>query len=113
MNIGHIAVFALAAGLAAGSATAAGEAQPPMDSFNGAFYTCEDGGAFMVSYDSETPETATVTTNSDNKRYQLKRTPSSGGVEFTDGRVKFSTVGKTGLLQGTSTHFQNCRTKVG
>jgi membrane-bound inhibitor of C-type lysozyme len=89
------------------------EAQPPMNDFNQAFYRCEGGGAFMMSYDSDQPTTAEMAANDDNKHHALKRTPSPSGVQFTGGGVKFWTDHKTVIVEGTKTAFKNCKTKPG
>ena len=104
-------IGAALAACAAGPATAASPVQPPMNSFNSAFYTCDDNGAFMVSYDSEKPEHAAVTTNQ--TRYKLKRDTVTEGVQFSDGAVKFWTDGKTVVMDGTQVPFRNCKMKAG
>jgi membrane-bound inhibitor of C-type lysozyme len=85
--------------------------QPPMNSFNFAFYNCADGAAFQISYDSDTPTAATMTTNDNNRQYELKRTADSNGVQFSNGAVKFWTDGKTVVVQGTRAPLKNCRMK--
>lgn len=101
----------LAAMAAAGSAAAADAMQPPMNEFNDAYYLC-DGAAFLISYDSETPTKATLTTSDHNKAYELKRAESPTGVTFTDGTLKFWTDGKTVTVAGSPAKFTNCRRKV-
>lgn len=106
----------LAAGLATGAlATAAWAAdiamQPPMNGFNDAYYVC-DGAAFLISYDSETPTKATLTTSDHNKAYELKRTESPTGVAFAGGAAKFWTDGKTVTVTGPASKFTNCKRKA-
>jgi membrane-bound inhibitor of C-type lysozyme len=103
----------LALGLAAGPAAAQAPMQPPMNDFNQAFYRCEGGGAFMMSYDSEQPTTADMAANDDAKHHALKRTPAPSGVQFTGGGVKFWTDGKSVVVEGTKSPFKNCKMKTG
>jgi membrane-bound inhibitor of C-type lysozyme len=84
-----------------------------MNQFSQAFYRCDNGGAFMMSYDgSEEPQDAKMTTSNDNKSYQLKRAPAASGVQFSGGKVTFWTDGKAVRVEGTQTAFHNCKTKV-
>lgn len=83
-----------------------------MNNFNFAFYTCADGGAFQVSYDSTTPTTATVTTSHNNKQYVLTRTSAGAGVRFAKGAVKFQPSGRTALIQGTRAPLTGCKLKA-
>ena len=85
--------------------------EPPMDDFNNAFYQCNEPGAFLVSYDSDKPTSATITTANNNKNYSLQRTSSESGVLFSGGAVKFWTDGKTTTLTGTETTYKNCALK--
>jgi|GEM_PF-2957436 len=103
--------FAL--GFAATPTLAATPAQPPMNEFDQAFYTCESGGAFMMTYDSDQPTKVEMTTNSDNKRYDLKRTESAAGVEFKGPGARFWTDGKTVVVEGTTVSFKSCKMKGG
>ena len=103
---------ALASAAVAGSALAAPDAQPPMNQFSQAFYRCDNGGAFMMSYGSNAPQQAQMTTSNDNKTYELKRTPAATGVEFSGGKIVFWTDGKAVRVQGTQLTFRNCKTKV-
>jgi membrane-bound inhibitor of C-type lysozyme len=101
----------LAASLIATPAMAADPApQPPMNDFYEAFYNC-DGGAFLVSYDSETPEHATLTTNLKVKKYELKRAPAPSGFKFASDAARFWTDGKTVTIEGTETPLKNCKMK--
>jgi membrane-bound inhibitor of C-type lysozyme len=84
-----------------------------MNNFNSAFYECANGGAFLISYDSDTPTTATMTTNDQNKQYVLTRTPASDGVQFTNGPAKFWTNGKTVVVEGASQPLKDCKMKTG
>jgi membrane-bound inhibitor of C-type lysozyme len=111
-SIPHLAVIVgavVAADLAlAGAASAEQPAQPPMNSFDFAYYACT-GGAFQIAYDSETPTSATMTTSDDNRRIELARKPTSEGVQFSNGAVRFWTDGKTVVVQGTVAQLQNCK----
>ena len=89
---------------------AARAAEPPMNDFYQAFYTC-DGGSFMVAYDSDTPTTATVSANNTKKTYELKRSDAPTGVLFAGAGAKFWTDGKTATFEGTPTPLKNCRKK--
>jgi membrane-bound inhibitor of C-type lysozyme len=75
-------------------AIAASPTQPPMGAFSDAFYTCDGGGAFNMSYDSNTPTQATMTTSDNNDQHLLKRTSVASGAEFSGGGVTFWTDGK-------------------
>ena len=97
--------------LVSASALAAPPAQPPMNAFYSAFYLCADGGAFAVSYDSETPTTATITTNDHNKEYVLKRTPDANGVQFSNGGVRFRADGRSAVLEGARQPLKDCKLK--
>jgi membrane-bound inhibitor of C-type lysozyme len=104
----------VATGLAAAGSMAAPSMQPPMNDFNQAFYICQNNTAFIVSYDSTTPETATLTTSSNNKTYSLKRDQvAAAGVRFSGDAIKLWTDGKTVQLEGTATHFEDCKLKHG
>jgi membrane-bound inhibitor of C-type lysozyme len=87
--------------------------QPPMNDFDSAFYNCADGWAFQMSYDSETPQTATMTSNADGKTHTLTRTAdtTNGGVAFADGPTKFWTDGKTVRVEGLSQPMKDCKLK--
>ena len=87
-------------------------AQPPMNSFNFAFYTCDNGNAFQISYDSDTPSQATLTTSNNNKQYQLKRTDVSNGIQFSNQDVRFWTDGKDTVITGTGIPLNNCKMKT-
>lgn len=102
-----------AATLIGTAATAAPSTQPPMNNFEYAFYTCDNGGAFQISYDSRTPSTAKMTTSNNNKQYTMKRTDDADGVQFTNGSTKFWTDGKSVLVEGTEAPLQNCKLKAG
>ena len=92
------------------AAPAAKPMQPPMNSFDFAFYTCDDGKAFQVSYDSDTPTVATI--NTSNKQYVLNRQPADDGAKFTKGAARFWTDGRKVEIEGTATRLQNCRRKA-
>jgi len=109
-------VLAMITGAAVGclpslSAMADPPVQPPMNTFDFAFYDCADGSAFQITYDSETPKTATMTTNVDNKQYVLTRMDAPSGVAFSSGATKFWTDGKAVAVQGTSKPLKNCKLK--
>jgi membrane-bound inhibitor of C-type lysozyme len=111
MRVASVFAAALAAGLAVSAPVSADTPmQPPMNDFNEAFYVC-DGANFAVSYDSDTPTAATLTT-SNAKKYDLKRTTAPSGVQFTEDPVKFWTDGKTVVVQGAGGSFQNCKRKT-
>ena len=110
MSAWSVSAAILAAGAIAAPAMADPAPQPPMNDFNEAFYNCE-GGAFLVSYDSETPENATLTTNLKNKKYQLKRAPAPSGFKFSSAAARFWTDGKTVTIEGTESPLRNCKMK--
>ncbi|HSV04740.1 MAG TPA: hypothetical protein VLI41_16205 [Phenylobacterium sp.] len=85
--------------------------QPPMNNFNFAFYTCAQGGAFQVDYDSATPKEATLTTSNNNTRYVLTRGSGDEGVQFSKGAVTLRTSGRTALVEGTKIPFKDCKLK--
>src|SRR5205814_5871906 len=87
--------------------------QPPMNAFDQAFYRCDGGEAFMISYDSEQPTTAEMVTNSDNHRYQMKRAEAPSGVRFSGAAAKFWTDGKTVKVEGAKANYNNCKMKGG
>jgi membrane-bound inhibitor of C-type lysozyme len=101
----------LATCVIAGSAMAAPTAQPPMNSFNFAFYTCDNGAAFQISYDADAPTKATLTT-SDNKQHPLKREPVANGAQFSDQGVMFWTDGTSVVVKGTQIPLNNCKLKA-
>ena len=105
--------YAALIGLSASTpAFAASPAQPPMDQFHSAFYRCDAGGAFSMSYNAAKPSKASMTTSNDNHRYELKRAKVSEGVQFTDGKVVFWTDGKMVRVDGTIIPLSNCSTKA-
>jgi membrane-bound inhibitor of C-type lysozyme len=101
----------LAWGLISAQASVASPQQPPMNNFDFAFYTCAEGGAFQISYDSDTPTKATLTTSLNNTQYELVRAPVDQGVQFSKGAVKFWTDGKTVVVDGTKARFKDCKRK--
>jgi membrane-bound inhibitor of C-type lysozyme len=103
---------ALGAASIATPVLAAPPVQPPMNDFSQAFYKCDGGDAFMMSYDSDKPESAKMRTNDDNKLHVLKRTPSASGVQFAGDNISFWTDGKTVVVKGAAEAFRNCKTKV-
>ena len=103
-------VFAL--GPISAAAIAAEPAQPPMNDFSQAFYKCDGGDAFMMSYDAEDAKTATLTGNHDNKRRELKRSPSDSGFLYKGDQVTFWTDGKSVRVEG-AVAFKNCKMKTG
>ena len=108
------ALAAVTLALAAGGPALAQPAamQPPMNDFDQAFYRCDGGEAFMMTYDSEQPQKADMVTNSDNRHYQLKRTEPKNGVEFSGGGAKFWTDGKSASMESSKGSFKNCKTKT-
>jgi membrane-bound inhibitor of C-type lysozyme len=106
----RIVLAALSAGSVAAVATAEPTIQPPMNDFNFAFYTC-DGGAFQISYDSDTPTEAKMTTSDHNKQYVLERKPATDGVQFSGPAAKFWTDGKKVVVEGTTPPMRNCKIK--
>ncbi len=111
MKVFALVTGALLGGLTALPATAQAPIQPPMNSFDFAFYNCADGAAFQITYDSETPKSATMTTNDQNKEYVLTRTDAPNGVAFANGPTKFWTDGKTVTVEGTNKPLKNCKLK--
>ncbi|MGH3426590.1 MAG: MliC family protein [Mycobacteriales bacterium] len=111
MKVLAIAIGAAFGCMASLSAIADPPAQPPMNTFDFAFYDCAAGGAFQVTYDSDTPKTATMTTNDDNKQYVLTRIDVANGVAFSSGPTKFWTDGKSVAVEGTSKPLKNCKMK--
>jgi membrane-bound inhibitor of C-type lysozyme len=87
------------------------DTKPPMNDFNEAFYVCEGDHNFLISYDSDTPTAATMTTNGQ-KTYALKRSETANGVTFTGDGAKFWTDGKTTTVEGTAVRFQDCKRKT-
>ena len=87
--------------------------QPPMNDFDSAFYNCADGWAFQMSYDSEKPTSATMTTNADGKSFTLTRSADAagGGVAFAGGPIKFWTDGRAVRVEGTAQPLKNCTLK--
>jgi membrane-bound inhibitor of C-type lysozyme len=113
MRIRPMVGAAMAMGAFVAPSMAAPLMQPPMNDFNQAFYICQNNTAFIVSYDSTEPETATLTTSNDNKSYALKRTAAPTGVQFSGDAVKLWIDGKSVLLEGTAKHYQDCKIKSG
>lgn len=111
MNTLPMVGAALAAGVVWAYAATAQAMQPPMNNFNDAFYTCENGAAFMISYDSDRPASATMTTSNDNKQYVLKRDTVSDGVQFSGDAAKFWTDGKKVRIEGAQTLLLDCQLK--
>jgi membrane-bound inhibitor of C-type lysozyme len=101
----------VASGIAGTAAAAPPKLQPPMNQFDFAFYVCEGQGSFQISYDSDTPKTATMTTSDNNRAYALTRKPAADGVEFTNGAVRFWTDGAKVSVEGTATPMQGCKKK--
>ena len=96
--------------LAAGPALAQpAPLQPPMNDFDQAFYRCDGGEAFMMTYDADQPTAAEMVTNSDQRHYKLKRSDSKGGVEFSGAGVRFWTDGKTVAGETPKAAFKNCK----
>jgi membrane-bound inhibitor of C-type lysozyme len=100
-----------AAALAGSFAAAESSMQPPMNSFNYAYYNCDNGGAFLISYNGPAPTKATMTTSNDNKSYVLKRTPVDKGVKFSGAVASFWTDDMTVVVNGTQKPILNCKIK--
>jgi hypothetical protein len=106
------AVFA--AGLAMSPATATTTGQPPMNDFDEAFYNCDDGVSFMLTYDDNPATKASMTTNTGGgRKYQLTRGATDTGAQFEGEGVRFWTDGKTVRVEGTAKPFRNCKLKAG
>lgn len=84
--------------------------QPPMNNFNFAFYTCDGGDAFQVAYDSDTPKTATLTTNTNSRPYVLTRT-SDEAMRFAKGAIRFEPNGRTAVIEGAKAPLKGCKLK--
>jgi len=96
--------------LAAGPALAQpAPMQPPMNDFDQAFYRCDGGEAFMMTYDADQPTAAEMVTNSDQRHYKLKRGEPKSGVEFSGGGARFWTDGKTVAGETPKAAFKNCK----
>jgi membrane-bound inhibitor of C-type lysozyme len=109
-------VLAVAAGWLSSAAASAAPApaastQPPMGQFLGAYYTCDQGQAFEISYDSATPKGATVTTSNNDARYMLKRVAGAAGPQFSNGPVSISVTGNDARVQGTAIKLTDCKLK--
>jgi len=102
----------LAMGCIAAGAMAAAPMRPPMNDFNFAFYTCDGQGAFQITYDSDAPKVATMTTNDNNKQYVLTRRRVAEGAQFSDGAARFWTDGRKVVVEGTATRLENCKRKA-
>ena len=114
MNALPIVCAAVALGLAGPAlAQSPSSVQPPMNAFDQAFYRCDGGEAFMISYDSEQPTTAEMVTNTDNRHYAMKRTDAPSGVRFSGAAAKFWTDGKSVKVEGTKATYSNCKMKGG
>jgi membrane-bound lysozyme inhibitor of c-type lysozyme MliC len=115
MNAVRVVCAVLALGAAAGSPALSQPApmKVPMNDFNQAFYRCDAGGEFMMSYDADDPAKAELAGNDGAKPHELKRVPASGAVEFTGGGVKFWTDGKSVTVDGAKAPFKNCKMKAG
>jgi hypothetical protein len=102
-------VLVVSAGLATSSAAAS--TQPPMGQFLGAYYTCDQGGSFEISYDSKSPKVATITTSNNDHRYQLKRVAGATGPQFSNGTVNVSVSADGAQVQGTTVSLTDCKLK--
>jgi membrane-bound inhibitor of C-type lysozyme len=87
--------------------------QPPMNDFNQAFYRCDAGGAFMMSYNADNPAKAEMAANDGAKPHELKRVPSKDGAEYAGGGVRFWTDGKSVVVDDAKAAFKNCKMKAG
>ena len=104
-----VGALVLAAGPALGQPA---PPQPPMNDFYQAFYRCDGGENFMMTYDTDTPQKAEMVTNSDQRHYELKRTTPASGVGFSGGPAKFWTDGKAVNVETAKGAFKNCKTKT-
>jgi hypothetical protein len=110
MNAVRVVCAVIALGVGGSPALAqTGPMKVPMNDFNQAFYRCEAGGSFMMSYDADDPAKAEMAGNDGAKPHELKRVPTSNAVEFTGGGVKFWTDGKTVVVEGAKAPFKNCK----
>ena len=107
------ALAAAAAHAQPAAAPAPSGPKPPMNDFSQAFYRCDGGLNFMMSYDGDQPTTAEMATNDEGRHYNLKRSNAANGVQFTGGGVKFWTDGKSVVVDGAKAAFKNCKTKAG
>lgn len=105
-------VVLMVASLQAAPVVMAAQVQLPMDNFRNAFYTCDDGGAFLVSYDTRQPKEAIITTSTNPKKHQLKRTTVAEGAKFSGETISFWTDGKTVVVEGTEAPMRNCKLKT-
>jgi membrane-bound inhibitor of C-type lysozyme len=113
MTAFRMACAAVALALVAGQALSQpAPMQPPMNDFDQAFYRCDGGEAFMMTYDDEHPTQAEMVTNSDQRHYKLKRAEAKSGVEFSGGGAKFWTDGKTVSGETPKAAFKNCKIKT-
>lgn len=110
MRLKTLALAVAAGGLSSAAALAA-STQPPMGQFLGAYYTCDQGQAFEISYDSANPKGATVTTSNNDARYMLKRVAGAAGPQFSNGAVSISVTGDNAQVQGTAIKLTDCKLK--
>jgi hypothetical protein len=114
MNAVRVVCAVLALGVAGSPALSqTAPMKAPMNDFNQAFYRCDGGGSFMMSYDSDDPTKAEMNGNDGAKPHELKRVPAANAVEFAGGGVKFWTDGKTVVVEGAKAPFKNCKMKTG
>jgi membrane-bound inhibitor of C-type lysozyme len=104
-------IVVFSGGLLAAVAASADPAQPPMGQFDGAYYTCDQGQAFQISYDSRKAKKATLTTSNNNHRYKLDRVNGAAGPRFSNGSVNISVVGEGAQVQGTVIPLTGCKLK--
>jgi hypothetical protein len=104
-------VLLMSAGGVLSPVIAAAAAQPPMGQFDGAYYTCDDGQAFQIAYDSKTPKAATLTTSNNNARYALKRQAGEAAA-FSNGPVSVSLTDETATVAGTQLKLTGCKLKT-
>jgi hypothetical protein len=104
-------VLAVAAGWLSSAAASAASTQPPMGQFLGAYYTCDQGQAFEMSYDAKSPTDAAITTSNNNHRYQLKRVAGAASPQFSNGAVTVSVSANGAQVQGTTVSLTDCKLK--
>jgi membrane-bound inhibitor of C-type lysozyme len=105
---------AAALSLAVGPALAdpPAQPQPPMNDFYQAFYRCDGGAAFSLTYDSDQPTKVELAANDGTKPVELKRATSASGFEFAAGAAKFWTDGKTVKAEDPKGALNNCKIKA-
>lgn len=112
MRNATLVIMASAGLLSSALAASAAGIQPPMGDFDGAFYACDQGRGFQISYDAKDAKTATVTTSDNNAEHQLKRVSSTQGPEFSDGTMTVDVSGQGAQVQGARIALTGCKLKT-